>query len=230
MELPASVGGLIVALFALLPGVPAEWCYRLVAGIDWREDKWQRTLRLLGFSAFGLALYAAIAPSFRLPQPFYLFPTTLALVTPAELPRLSVAFLGHVTGAVTMAVVAAVAAPRIARLARRLSFVTAWDSFINGRVGHRWVVVTLGSGEAYAGYIDVADISVAASDRDLVLREPAHFIAAEKIYRVSEYDSLFIVGSNIASVAAIAEPSDQRITVRGQSLFPANDSVPTDAA
>ena len=45
MELPNSVVALLIAAFAILPGVPGERLYTILVGWDWREDKWWRTLR-----------------------------------------------------------------------------------------------------------------------------------------------------------------------------------------
>jgi hypothetical protein len=220
MEMLATVAGLVVALFALLPGVPAEWCYRLLVGIDWREDKWARTLRLLGFSTFGLALYAAVAPLFRAPLPLYVDPILLQKITPADFSRLSSAFLGHVIGSVIVAVLTALAAPLIRRLSKRIAFVTAWDRFINVSAARRWVVVALQSGEVYAGYVEAADTSVAAAERDILLREPARYVEKEGVYRVSEYSALFLVGSSIASVGALSDPKrGDRMITPGTLLF-----------
>ena len=220
VELPSTVAGLVIALFALLPGIPAEWCYRRLVGIDWREDKWQRTLRLLGFSTFGLALYAALAPRISAPLPAYILPSALTRLSMNDLTNVSTAFLGHVVGSVVVVGVTAFSAPMLVRILKRRAFVTAWDRFINGGVGHRWVIVALQTGHIYAGYIEVADTSVSASERDVILREPALFLETEKIYRSLEYDSLFILGSSIASIAAVSDPADHRLTTPGQSLFP----------
>jgi hypothetical protein len=56
MELPNSVVALLIAAFAILPGVPGERLYTMLVGWDWREDKWWRTLRLLAFSLVGLSI------------------------------------------------------------------------------------------------------------------------------------------------------------------------------
>lgn len=194
--------------------------HRLLVGIDWREDKWARTLRLLGFSTFGLALYAAVAPLFGAPLPLYVQPGTLQKLSSADFSRLSSAFLGHVIGSVLVAVLTALAAPLIRRLSRRIAFVTAWDRFINVSAARRWVVVALQSGDVYAGYVEAADTSVAAAERDILLREPARYFEVERVYRASEYSALFLVGSSIASIGAIADPErgDRKIAP-GTLLF-----------
>jgi hypothetical protein len=214
---------LIIALFALLPGVPAEWYYRLLVGIDWREDKWARTLRLLGFSTFGLALYIAVAPILRAPQPSYILPKDIQLIGISDLPKLAIAFLGHVVGSVVIAVATAFMATASSRLARRVAYVTAWDRFVNVSMPHRWVVVALQSGEVYAGYVEAADMSVAAAERDILLREPALFSETDQSYRALEYGALFLVGSSIASVGVLYDPQrDERMVDPGALLFPRN--------
>ena len=74
MELPDRVAAVLIAAFAILPGVPGERLYTMLVGGDWREDKWWRTLRLLAFSLVGLAAYAIIAHLIRTPSPTYISP------------------------------------------------------------------------------------------------------------------------------------------------------------
>src|SRR5258706_11105030 len=78
MEMPATLTVLLIGVLGLLPGGPGDRCYRLLMGRDWREDRWQATLRVLGFSVAGLAIYNAVAPHLRLPPPPYLLPAKLA--------------------------------------------------------------------------------------------------------------------------------------------------------
>ena len=85
--------------------------------------------------------------------------------------------------------------------------------------GH-WVTVGLNNGDVYAGYIDKADVSVAATERDIILQEPALYDQQLKRYRTLQYQSLFLLGSAIASVAVVTDTAaDKRITEIGESLF-----------
>jgi hypothetical protein len=68
--------------------------------------------------------------------------------------------------------------------------------------------------------LDKADVSVTASERDIILREPALYDEAEKTYRTTPYQTMFLLGSTIASVAAVTDPrGDKRITSAGEDLF-----------
>src|ERR1700686_4937266 len=106
MELPNSVAALLIAAFAILPGVPGERIYTMLVGWDWREDKWWRTLRLLAFSLVGLSAYAVVAPRFSAPQAAYVSPRAIEMLRPDQLGTLAVAFLGHVVGAAVCGAVA----------------------------------------------------------------------------------------------------------------------------
>jgi hypothetical protein len=82
------------------------------------------------------------------------------------------------------------------------------------------ISIGLQNGESYAGYVDVADTSVAPGERDVILREPALFEPSRGNYRFLEHDSLFLLGSTIASVAVLYEPTiDKRVTEVGDVLL-----------
>jgi len=220
MELPNSVAALLIAAFAILPGVPGERIYTILVGWDWREDKWWRTLRLLAFSLVGLSAYAIFAAFVGTPLPAYISPHALEGLLPGQITELAVAFLGHVVGAAVSGFAAGYAVRALARLTSRSAYSSAWDHFINSCAKSRWVTVGLVNGQVYAGYVDKADVSVAASDRDLILREPALYDETENAYRATQYQTMFLLGSTIASIAAVSDPcGDERITTAGEDLF-----------
>ena len=85
---------------------------------------------------------------------------------------------------------------------------------------NHWVTVGLDNGDIYAGYIGRADVSVPAAERDLILQEPAVFDKRLMRYRSLQYQSLFLVGSTILSMAVITDAAaDKRITPIGESPF-----------
>jgi len=220
MELPSSVAALLIAAFAILPGVPGERIYTMLVGWDWREDKWWRTLRLLAFSLAGLSTYAIVAPLLSAPVPVYISPQAMELLRPDQIGRLGIAFLGHSAGAATCGIAAGYAVRLLARLTSRSAYSSAWDHFIKSCARSRWVTVGLTNGQAYAGYIDTADVSVAATERDIILREPALYDETANTYRATLYQTMFLLGSTIASIAAVSDlPGDQRITSAGEDLF-----------
>ena len=105
-------------------------------------------------------------------------------------------------------------------LASRSACSSAWDHFINSCAKSRWVTVGLANGQVYAGYIDKADVSVAANDRDIILREPALYDERGNKYLATPYQTMFLLGSTIASIAAVSDPrGDERITMAGEDLF-----------
>jgi hypothetical protein len=219
MELPGSAAALLIAL-AILPGVAGEKAYRLLVGVDWREDKWQRTLRLLAFSVIGLATYAAIATGTRLPPPSYVLPSELARPNDAAIGLYALAYLGHVAGAALVGIAAALTSRGIARLVSRTAYSSAWDHFVNACVRQHWVTVGLQNGDVYLGFIDIADVSVAAGERDVILREPALYDATTSRYRALEYQSMFLPGTLICSIGVISDTKlDKRMTTPGEVLF-----------
>jgi hypothetical protein len=220
MELPGTMVGVLIAAFAVLPGLPGEKLYSFFVGSNWREDKWSRTLRLLAFSLFGLAGYALVATHIGAPVPQYISAKALEQLAPSQLGAFAAAFLGHVCGATFFGFLAGAGSRVIARLSATSAYSSAWDHFIKSSVKGHWVTVGLNNGEVYAGYIEAAESSVAAAERDLVLREPALYDQRLTRYRSLPYQSLFLLASTIGSVAVIFDAArDKRITRIGGSPF-----------
>lgn len=220
VEIPSSIAALVVAVFAILPGLPGEKVHQLLVGMDWREDKWQRTLRILFFSVVGLALYATFAPILRTPAPTYILPRTLQSVDANGLTTMGAALLGHVLAATMAGLLGGLFTRVLAIFISRSAYSSAWDHFVNACVKQHWVVVGLETGHAYLGYIDVADISVAGAERDIILREPAAYDEQLQRYRATPYQSLFFPGSIVSSVGVVTDPRiDKRVTSPGELLF-----------
>lgn len=55
--MPSTINGLVVLLIALIPGVPGETIFSSVTGLDWREDRLRRVIRIVLVSIAGLVLY-----------------------------------------------------------------------------------------------------------------------------------------------------------------------------
>jgi hypothetical protein len=220
MELPGTLMGVLIAAFAVLPGLPGEKLYSFFVGSNWREDKWSRTLRLLAFSLFGLAGYSLVATHIGAPLPQYISANALDQLAPTQFGAFAAAFLGHVCGATFFGFLAGLGTRILARVSARSAYSSAWDHFIKSCVKDHWVTVGLTNGEVYAGYIDKADLSVGAPERDVILQEPARYDAHLMQYRTLEYQSLFLLGSTIASVAVISDAAaDKRIIRIGESPF-----------
>lgn len=212
--------GVLIAAFAVLPGLPGEKLYSFFVGSNWREDKWSRTLRLLAFSLFGLAGYAFVAVHTGAPLPQYISANALEQLNPGQFGTFAAAFLGHVAGATFLGLLAGVGTRILARLSARSAYSSAWDHFIRSCIKNHWVTVGLTNGEVYAGYVEIAESSVAAAERDVVLREPALYDQRLMRYRSLPYQSLFLLASTIASVAVIFDAAiDKRMTRIGESPF-----------
>ncbi|HEV7486574.1 MAG TPA: DUF6338 family protein [Thermoanaerobaculia bacterium] len=220
MEMPGTLMGILIAAFAVLPGLPGEKLYSFFVGSNWREDKWSRTLRLLAFSLFGLAGYALVATHIGAPVPQYISAKALEQLAPNQFGAFAAAFLGHVCGATFCGFLAGVGTRLIARMSATSAYSSAWDHFIKSSVKNHWVTVGLNNGDVYAGYIGPADVSVAAAERDVILLEPALLDQRLMRYRSLQYQSLFLVGSTILSMAVITDAAaDKRITPIGESPF-----------
>lgn len=220
-ELSSTLAGILVLVFAVLPGVPGDRLYRIFVGSDWREDQWQKTIRLLGFSLFGLALYASIAPLLKAPFPSYLSPILLeqAAKDEASFRRMLLALLGHFSGSAVAGSVAGLGMRSAARIMSASAFSGAWDHFVRHCAKDHWVIVTLQNGESYSGFIETADVSVASDERDVILREPGEYDATTNVYEAMQYQSLFIPGSFLSSIATVYNPSDKRIIPVGEAVF-----------
>jgi small nuclear ribonucleoprotein (snRNP)-like protein len=225
-DFPSTLASILVIVFAVLPGVPGERLYRTFVGSDWREDHWQKALRLLGFSLFGLAIYASIAPAVRAPFPTYLSPNLLEQASKDEisLRRMLLALLGHFAGSSVAGGICGVSLRSIARIMSASAYYSAWDHFVRHCAKDHWVVVTLQNGETYSGIIETVDVSVANSDRDIILREPGLYDEGANEYRSMQYQSLFIAGSLWSSIATVYEPTDRRIIPTGEVVFNKEDS------
>jgi hypothetical protein len=175
---------------------------------------------LLAFSLSGLSAYAIVASLVAAPLPAYISPHAMEVLRPEQIGPLAVAFLGHLACATICGGGAGYAIRALARLTSLSVYFSAWNHFINSCSKGRWVTIGLTNGQVYAGYIDKADLSVAASERDIILREPALYDEAARAYRMTSYQTMFLLGSTIVSIAAIMDTQDDvRITSRRKDLF-----------
>jgi small nuclear ribonucleoprotein (snRNP)-like protein len=220
--MPTTLAGMLVLLFVALPGVPGEKIYRIMVGANWRDQPWQKALRLLGFSFFGLAIYTVVASWLAAPLPGYLTPDQLAaaLSDSRSTPPLFLSFLGHFLGSAITGLTVGFSIRSLRRAATMTPFYSAWDHFIYVCVARHWVLVSLKNGEAYAGILELADTSVALGERDLILEEPAIYDEEKEVYIALGQQYLFIPGDTISGMAAVYDPSiDTRETTVGEAVF-----------
>jgi len=224
--MPTSVAGILVALFAVAPGVPGDRLYLAVVGTDWREQQWKALVRVLIFSLLGLAVYSLVALYLNGPAPLHVFPGTFAAtsLTLQQMADLAVGLLGHFVAATIVALVAGLGVRRLNTAFPLMSYPDTWDRFVRNLMPRHWVVVRLKSGEALAGMVEHVDVYVKHEERDLVLEEPALFSETEETYISMRYQHLFLPGSMIDSVATVYdEDIDKRITQVERSLFEDHD-------
>ena len=233
MNVVATVAGLLVMLVAVLPGLLGDRAYRALAGVSWREKEFQQLLRLLAFSAFGLAGYTFLASRRLWPLPEYVVPSTYAngAFQVQALPSLAIAYIGHWVGAAIVGTIAGVVVVGLRRLGTGLGERDAWDHFIHSAVPRHWVVIRTESGESYAGFIERADVSVEPNFRDIILKEPYIWNDGTKTYQPTYQQALFLQGTKVASVAVIHDPvQDSRIVQIGEVPFKGvGDAKPTKA-
>jgi hypothetical protein len=220
--MPTTIVALIIVLFAALPGVPAHNIYKTFIGSDWRETEWEKLVNVIGFSLGGMVVYVVVSSITSLPPPLYVLPSTFELTSfgVTTLLPIALSLLGHFISAALVAIVAILGIRFFGKWAPSTPYPAAWDDFIRVDVPKHWVVVRLANGEAYAGFIKNADISVSQSERDLVLSEPALFSEKDSNYKVIPYQQLFLPSSMISSIAVVHNPEiDPRITEIGSNLF-----------
>jgi hypothetical protein len=218
----ATIAGLLIVVIAILPGVLGNLAYRALAGVSWREKEAQQILRLLAFSASGLAAYTFMASWLSWPLPEYVVPNTFAAgnLSAVMLPGLAAAYVGHFVFATAVGILAGFVVSGLRKLRPGFGQRDAWDQFIHGSVPRRWVIVHLRSGESYAGFIDHADVSVEPAFRDLILREPYRWNEEAGTYDSTYNQYLFLQGSEVVSIAVVHDPlHDRRVVPAGETPF-----------
>lgn len=208
--MPSTIAAIVILVIAAVPGALGSYLYRAINGLDWREREWNTAVRYVAFSASGLIVYILAAGALGLPPAAHVIPSSFdpAHLSAAGLPALLLPYTGHLLGSALSGVAAAFAVRGIANLTHGIPQPCAWDAFVNKELNDRWVVLTLKSGDAYAGYIAVADSGVPASDRDIVLREPARYEPNTQSYQPTGMRDLFIRADLLDSIASLAVPGD----------------------
>jgi hypothetical protein len=222
------VNGLIIFLFALIPGVPGEVVYSEITGLDWTEDRLRRLIRIIVISVTGLMVYIFVDDlitrcGLGLADPKYVMPAYVTeLESRALLSEMAWAYFGHVVASLTIGSAAGLVWAR--QLAGRLGstpYPSAWDDLVNDHAAEHWITISLVGGASYAGMIETADTGVAPEYRDVLLAEPAQYDAQRDAYISLPYQHLFIPSSLIDSVAVVhdEQKSDERVSEVGEPVF-----------
>jgi hypothetical protein len=207
--MPSTINGLIVFLIALIPGVPGEALYSLLAGRDWREDQLRRVIRIVMISVFGLLVYFPIAHWTPLPMPRYVVPSALANISSDEqLIRLVGSYVGHMTCAALVGAVLVPLQHALSSLTDSSTYPSAWDDLLRVHVPGRWVIVSLKNGDGIMGILETAEREVSQDERDILLKEPAFFDSNEEAYISVPYQYLFLPAALIESVAVVYDTTE----------------------
>ena len=200
---------LVVAL-AIVPGFLGDRLFRLLVGTRWGQGQLEALAQMLCFSLGGLFLYS-LGTMYGLPRPIYVFPDHLALIIPESLPSVLAAYGGHCLCSCISAGLFAILVRLRAGLSGVSPYSIVWDHFMRIRVPGRWVVISLQSGETYAGVVDKAEVSVEQKERDVVLAEPALYDETSGAYKALPCSHLFVPGSLIGLVSVSAMDDDLRL-------------------
>ncbi len=219
--MPSTISGLLVILFAVLPGVPGNFIYQRLVGTNRKEEQWVTVIRMIGFSIGGLILYIVVGNYINAPLPNYISPKTFTnfILERLFLQNMSLAFSGHVIGSMAIGFLATRIVLVLNQWNKSTGYPDTWDKFISEYVGGHWVVVKLITGETYSGILARADTSVEQSERDIILKEPALYLKNQNNYRATSYQFLFLSGSIISSIGVVATQNDRRITKIGTFIF-----------
>lgn len=219
MEL--NLWALIAIAVGVVPGLPGETLYRLVAGSNWREDSLGRVFRIVAFSLAGLVL---VSLACRLLHLSLFSDLSIAVVSKNFSDRVVFSIAVLIIGQIVGSTAAGVGSGLLVRLASRWSSVTpysdGWNRYVTEYVPRHWVVVRLLDGSAYAGILARADMTAPPEDRDIILSEPAEYDKTSGDYYSLSYQHLFVPGTSIASLAVVHDPqTDSRVTPVGGRLF-----------
>ena len=225
-NLITTTTGILIAIVAVLPGMPGEALFSHITGRSWLEKGLQHYARILGFSVAGLVGYGAMSGTVSvLPLPIHVLPGTYSPenLVPAAIPILSVGYIGHFA----FSVAAGVGLGAGLRVIRSYfpAFVgqeDTWDKFVKTYAASRWVVVRLNSGDTYAGMLQQADISRDPNFRDIVLEEPAVFDERTKNYIATSYQFIYIRGDQLLFITALTKNDEiaGRLTEINRPIFP----------
>jgi hypothetical protein len=220
--LPLTVATAVVFALALVPGAFGSYAWAALNGLDWRQRDWESAIRFIAFSAVGLALYSIVAASVHLAPAIHVIPATYAAPSFAasDLPKILLPYIGHIACAGIVGACAALGDRAVSAATGAAPQVSTWDYFLEQSAPGRWVVITLKSGDVFAGFIRTAEHSAPTNERDIVLASPARFDTTRSSYVVTNYRDIFIPAELVQNVATVREDADLAIVPKpGSALF-----------
>ena len=212
--MPTTITALLILLLVGLPGFLGDLVFRSFVGLDLRAKQWEVLPRWLSFSVVGLVLYALLSELFGWPLPIHVIPQSISAVAqgPDQLLPLAYSFTGHVFGSLCAGGLAVLGKKVLTRMSPVSFYQNVWDEFARSHVQDRWGVVSLKSGDAYAGILARGQLSVSRDERDIVIEEPAQYNEETGTYIALPYKYLYLSGDSVYSIAACSMPGDRRKT------------------
>jgi Family of unknown function (DUF6338) len=218
--MPVDLTALLIVIIAIFPGSIGNKIYKNSVGTDWQEKEYQTILRISGFSVVGVMLYSLIGNVFGWTSPTHLFPSTYTNITPNNfISTIVYPYIGHLVFGSIAGLFGVFGAKSLAYFSKSSAHPGCWDDFIRRYVMDHWVIVSLKSGEVYAGKIKNADISTSRKERDIILEEPCQFDKTTKKYTAINYQHMFFPAEILYSIAVVPNTDDKRIMAVGQDLF-----------
>ncbi len=221
--MPLNVATILVFALGLVPGALGSYAWAAINGLDWRQKDWESAIRFIAFSVLGLALYGILTLVFDFVPPFHVIPQSYAPdhLTVGSLNRILVPYVGHLVCSGIIGALAALLDRLVCHLTGAASQPSTWDYFLEKCLPQRWSVITLTSGDVYAGFVRSAEHSAAAAERDLVLGQPARLDVNTGNYVVTSYNDLFVPAQLIQSIATVRLDAElQAAPAQGTFLFP----------
>ena len=201
--MPLTAAALGVLALVIVPGALGTYLWDQFNGQDRHRTDWQAAIRYVGFSALGLCLYVLLATAFPvLPAAVHVLPDTYSAWTLQQngLGHVALAYLGHIVCAGVVGFAAAWLHRGICKITKKTPHPSAWDHFIKRSFAGRWIVVTLKSGDVFAGYVEVAEESAPPAERDVVLKAPALRDPSGRYLGTGYYD-MFLPADLIQNIA-----------------------------
>lgn len=208
--MPTTLAAVVVLALAIVPGALGTYAWRALNGEPWHQKDWEAAIRFVAFSVVGLGIYVLAALWLGMPPAAHVIPASYepGTLRPDGLGGIFLPYLGHIISSALVGGMAAGAHRMVCRLTGTSPHPGAWDHFLKKSLPLRWAVVTLKSGDVFAGYVRTAEESAPASQRDVILSFPAKYDEGTRSYLVTPYRDLFLPADLIQNIGTIRQPDE----------------------
>jgi len=209
-----NITSLIIFLFAVFPGFFANEIYKIIAGHNWNEDKWDNVIRSIFFSLVGLAFYFFVAYKiFNFNYPVYIYQNTYSknfFTTDLHIETLFKVLFWHSAFSTFFGFLCGKLIKSYNRRSKLTTYSNTWNEFCSNYIRQRWVVVTLRNGEVFAGMVELIETNVKDEFRDLILDDPSKYDAKVNKFLSLEQKYLFLPGKIIEYVGTSRMDYDEQ--------------------